>query len=41
LFVVLMWARKNGLSLPIPLPAYFQRMKAPAVQRSLKEEGLL
>jgi Glutathione S-transferase, C-terminal domain len=42
LFVMLMWARKNGLSLPVPLPAYFERMKArPAVQRSLKEEGLL
>jgi glutathione S-transferase len=42
LFVMLMWARKNGLSLPAPLPAYFERMKArPAVQRSLKEEGLL
>ena len=42
LFVMLMWARKNGLSLPDPLPAYFVRMKArPAVQRSLKEEGLL
>jgi glutathione S-transferase len=42
LFVMLMWARKNGLSLPDPLPAYFERMKArPAVQRSLKEEGLL
>ena len=42
LFVMLMWARKNGLSLPVPLPAWFERMKArPAVQRSLKEEGLL
>jgi glutathione S-transferase len=42
LFVILMWACKNGLSLPIPLPAYFERMMArPAVQRSLKEEGLL
>jgi glutathione S-transferase len=42
LFVMLMWARKNGLSLPVPLSAYFERMKArPAVQRSLKEEGLL
>jgi hypothetical protein len=25
---MLMWARKNGLSLPVPLPAYFERMKA-------------
>ena len=42
LFVMLMWSRKNGLSLPVPLPAWFERMKArPAVQRSLKEEGLL
>jgi hypothetical protein len=29
---MLMWARKNGLSLPVPLPAYFECMKArPAV----------
>jgi glutathione S-transferase len=42
LFVMVMWAYKNGLSLPVPLPAYYERMKArPAVQRSLKEEGLL
>jgi glutathione S-transferase len=42
LFVMLMWAYKNGLSLPVLLPAYYERMKArPAVQRSLKEEGLL
>jgi glutathione S-transferase len=42
LFVMLMWTRNNGLALPVPLPAYFERIKVrPAVQRSLKEEGLL
>jgi glutathione S-transferase len=42
LFVMLMWAYKNGFSFPVSLPAYYERMKArPAVQRSLKEEGLL
>jgi glutathione S-transferase len=42
LFVMLMWARNNGLALPVPLPAYSERIKArPAVQRSLKEEGWL
>jgi len=42
LFVMLMWARNNRLTLPVPLPAYFERIKVrPAVQRSLKEEGLL
>ena len=41
LFVMLMWARKNGLSLPNPLLAYVERIKArPAVRRSLEEEKL-
>ena len=38
---MLMWARKNGLSLPNPLLAYVERIKArPAVRRSLEEEKL-
>lgn len=41
LFVMLTWAQKNGIALPEPLPAYFDRVKArPAVQTSLKHEGL-
>jgi glutathione S-transferase len=41
LSVMLMWARKNGLSLPNPLLAYVERIKArPAVRRSLEEEKL-
>jgi glutathione S-transferase len=41
LFVMLMWARKNGLSLPNPPLAYVERIKArPAVRRSLEEEKL-
>jgi glutathione S-transferase len=41
LFVMLMWAQKNGLSLPGALPAYFERVKArPAVQLALRHEGL-
>ncbi len=41
LFVMLMWARKNGLALPGALDAYFERVKArPAVALSLEHEGL-
>ncbi|THD79870.1 MAG: glutathione S-transferase [Phenylobacterium sp.] len=41
LFVMLMWATKNGLSPPEPLPAYAERLKArPAVKLALKHEGL-
>lgn len=41
LFVMLMWARKNGVTMPDPLPAYFERLGArPAVQQALREEGL-
>jgi glutathione S-transferase len=41
LFVMLMWSKKNGLSIPNPLSAYFDRIQArPAVQRSLVEEKL-
>jgi glutathione S-transferase len=35
LFVTLMWARKNGLSLPVPLPAYFERMKCRSAAASV------
>jgi glutathione S-transferase len=41
LFVMLTWAKRNGLALADPLPAYFERMiQRPAVGRALKEEGL-
>lgn len=41
LFVMLMWAQKQGLTLPGALPAYFERMKArPAVRLALEHEGL-
>jgi glutathione S-transferase len=41
LFVMLTWAKKNGLSLPEPLPAYFDRIRArPAVKMAFEHEGL-
>jgi glutathione S-transferase len=41
LFVMCLWAQKNGLSLPDPLPAFVTRMKArPAVRLALEHEGL-
>ena len=41
LFVMLTWAKKNGLALPGGLEGYMQRMAArPAVRRALAEEGL-
>lgn len=41
LFVMLLWAEKNGLEPPAALPAFAARMKArPAVARALSEEGL-
>ena len=41
LFVMLMWAKKNELSLPEPLPAYFERVKArPSVAKAFEHEGL-
>lgn len=41
LFVMCLWAQKNGLSLPEPLPAFVARMKArPAVRLALEHEGL-
>jgi glutathione S-transferase len=40
LFVMLLWARKQGVTAPEPLPAYFDRMKArPAVAAALTAEG--
>jgi len=39
LFVMLTWAKANGLPLPEPLPAYFERVKArPAVREALDHE---
>lgn len=41
LFVMLMWAAKNGVSIPASLTAYSERLKArPAVRLSLEHEGL-
>lgn len=41
LFVMCLWAQKNGLTLPDPLPAFVTRMKArPAVRLALEHEGL-
>ncbi|HZZ69185.1 MAG TPA: glutathione binding-like protein [Phenylobacterium sp.] len=41
LFVMCLWAQKNGLALPDPLPAFVARMKArPAVKLALHHEGL-
>ena len=41
LFVMLTWAKPNGIVVPEPLPAWFERMKArPAVALALEHEGL-
>ena len=41
LFVMCLWASKQGISLPDPLPAFVARMKArPAVRLALEHEGL-
>jgi glutathione S-transferase len=41
LFVMLMWASKNGLTIPAPLAAYSERLRTrPAVRLSLEHEGL-
>lgn len=41
LFVMLTWAKRFGITLPEPLPAFFDRMKErPAVQLAFKHEGL-
>jgi glutathione S-transferase len=42
LFVMLLWARKNGVTIPDPLPAFLGRMmERPAVQTAMKHEGLI
>jgi glutathione S-transferase len=42
LFVMCLWAQKNGLTLPQPLPAFVTRMKTrPAVRLALEHEGLV
>jgi glutathione S-transferase len=41
LYVMLRWARMQGLDLPEPLPAFVERMNArPAVRLALQHEGL-
>ena len=41
LYVMLRWARMSGLSVPEPLPAFYDRMEArPAVRLALQHEGL-
>ena len=41
LFVIMTWAKPNGVVLPPPLAAYYERMKArPTVQAALASEGL-
>ncbi|HEY3948068.1 glutathione binding-like protein [Phenylobacterium sp.] len=41
LFVMCLWAQKNGLELPRPLPAFVAHMKArPCVRLALEHEGL-
>ncbi|MEP6968696.1 MAG: glutathione S-transferase C-terminal domain-containing protein, partial [Pseudomonadota bacterium] len=41
LYVMLTWAKKNGLEIPPPLTAFADRMTArPAVQLALRHEGL-
>jgi len=42
LFVMCLWAQKNRLVLPDPLPAFVSRMqKRPAVRLALEHEGLI
>jgi glutathione S-transferase len=41
LFVMLMWAGKNDVTIPAPLAAYLARLKArPAVRLAMEHEGL-
>ena len=41
LYVMLRWARMQGLEVPEPLPAFVERMEArPAVRLALQHEGL-
>jgi glutathione S-transferase len=42
LFVMLLWARKNGVTIPDALGPFLERMMArPAVQSAMKHEGLI
>lgn len=42
LYVMLRWARMQGLDLPEPLPAFVERMNArPTVRQALQHEGLV
>lgn len=42
LFVMLLWARKNGVAIPDPLPAFFERMMArDSVRTAMTHEGLI
>ena len=42
LFVMLLWAKKNGLEVPMKLAALRDRMmERPAVQKAMKHEGLI
>jgi glutathione S-transferase len=42
LFVMCLWAQKNGLALPDPLPAFVTRMRGRgAVKMAMEHEGLL
>lgn len=42
LFVMLLWAGRQGIATPDPLPAFRERMMArPAVQAAMQAEGLL
>ena len=42
LFVMLLWAQKNGLTVPGKLAAYRDRIAAlPGAQKAMKHEGLI
>lgn len=42
LFVMLLWARKDGISIPDPLPAFVDRMMArDSVRTAMQHEGLI
>lgn len=42
LFVMLLWADKNGVSVPEPLPAFHDRMmQREAVRKAMRHEGLI
>jgi glutathione S-transferase len=42
LYVMLRWARAQGVEIPEPLPAFVRRMEArPAVRQALEHEGLV